>query len=81
MSWTLIRLNQHATGSTLFVRSGSVLFFAAYSEWQNKWFHLHNGTESECEFPPEYWWTDDPADDPVDKVSVITEKQGQLTFF
>lgn len=78
MSWTSIRANPPATGSTLFVRSEGSLFFAAYSKWQDKWFQQHNGTETECE-APQFWWDDDQK--AVDKLSVITEKQGQLTFF
>lgn len=76
MSWISIRANPPATGSTLFVRSEGSLFFAAYSKWQDKWFQVPNGVE--CEIP-QFYWIDDEK--PVDKLSVITEKQGQLTFF
>lgn len=71
------KVNPPPPGIALFVKSGSVLYFAAYSKWQNKWFHQHNGTETECD-PPDYWWDDakDTSDQPL-----RSEVELQLRFF
>ncbi len=76
MSWVEVRKNPPQSGCTLFVSSGSTLFFAARSRWQDKWFHLHNGTETECT-EPEFWWDDDPN---VGEKEVVPQTKGQLNL-
>jgi len=76
MPWTSISLNPPPTGITLFVQYGGSIFFAAKNKWDDKWFHLHNGTETECA-EPEFWWSEDPN---VGEKEVVPQTKGQLTL-